>query len=255
MILILALLLVAGCGREKRVNEVRDLRLAGQADSARALALSLLNENANRMDLWHEFARSSVEEVRLRPNEENHADDLDILVQAGLVCGAVYQQKKHEPDREWRDTGKLLFAEIARQISNQITAMNTQMQSANYLKPLLTPVGPDTLIPRGPEIRAQQALVNYRSGARNLLFWPVVLRRLLENLPEVNPGTATLLASQLDEAITPWAQSLDLDPAYMGGIQQRARVTIDNALNHAQQDLHDLGYLLPQTIIENGVSQ
>ena len=255
--LLLAMLLSTGCGSSKQAETVRNLRLAGQADSARSMALSLLNENANRMDLWLEFARSSLDAVRLRPNteDEDHTNDLNALVQAALVCSAVYQQAKHEPPKEWRDTGKLVSAEVARQVNNVITAMNAQMQSALYLKPMLHPTGPDSLMSHGSDVRAEQLLVNYRMGARNLLFWSTVMHRLLESLPEVNPGTASLLAGQLEEARTPWAQSLDLDPAYMSGTQQRARQVIDEALQHALQDYRDLGYLLPQTITENGVSQ
>jgi hypothetical protein len=257
MALLAAMLLVvlaSGCSRGKEAEQVRSLRFAGQADSARTLALTLLYQNANRMPVWLEFVQSSLDEVRLRPNEEDHENDLDILVQACLVCSAIYQNTKHEPPREWRDTGKLLSAEVARQVNEQITAMTAQMQSTAYLKPMLTPVGSDTLLPRGPEIRARQLLTGYRSGARQYLYWSVVFRRLLESLPEVNPGTASLLAGQQDEAITAWSQALDLDNALKIGIQTRARKAIDDAMNHTLQDLRDLGYFLPQTIIENGVS-
>lgn len=253
-ILLAAALLMVSCSPDRHADKVRDLRLAGQADSARTLALSLLTENANRMQVWLEFARSSFDLVRLRPNEENESGDLDVLIQGCLLCGAVYQNSKHEPPREWRDTGKLLSGEVARQINEQITVMTSQIQSANMIKPMLTPTGPDSLIPHGPEIRAQQLLTDYRTNARRILYWGVVLRRIMESLPEVNPGTASLLAGQQDEALTAWTQTLELDPAYRATVQQRARQAIDQAMNHSLQDLHDLGYFLPQTILENGVS-
>jgi len=254
LIFVCLTLLTAGCGEDHSVERVRNLRLAGQADSSRTLALSLLSQNANRMPLWLEFVRSTLDEVRLRPNEESHANDLDILLQACLVCSAVYQNAKHEPPREWHDTGRLLSAELARQISDQITVMTTQLQSTTMIKQMLAVTGPDSLIPHGPDMRAQQQLANYRSGARRLLFWPVVMRRLMESLPEVNPGTTALLAGQMEEGTTAWAQGLDLDPALIGGIQQQARKAVDKAMNKVLQDLHDLGYCLPQTITDNGVS-
>jgi hypothetical protein len=253
--LVALLMLFAGCGRSRQAEQVRNLRLAGQPDSARAIALAALLETPNHNDLWLEFARSTVEVVRLRPEEENHSDDRDLLVQASLVCAARYQHDKHEPSRDWRDTGKMLSAELARQVNEIITTMTSQTQQATYLRPLLTSGGPDSLIPQGPQIQAQQTMAEYRMSARRVFYWSVVLRRLLESLPEVNPGTASLLASQLDEGMAVWTQALDLDPSYINTVQLRARQEIDQALNHASQDLNDLGYFLPQTIIENGVSQ
>ena len=247
-------LFASGCGEDRSAERVRTVRLSGQPDSARVMALSMLGDNANRMTLWLEFVRSSLDEVRLRPNEQSHANDLDILLQGCLVCSAVYQNAKHDPPREWHDTGRLLSAELARQISDLMTKMTVQFQSANMIKQMLFPTGPDTLIPHGPDIRAQQTLAGYRAEARSLLFWPVVLRRLMESLPEVNPGTTSLLAGQMDEAIPTWSRSLDLDPALITTVQQRARNAVDRAMNKAEQDLHDLGYFLPQTITDNGVS-
>jgi len=247
--------LVAGCGGEKAVKEIRDLRFAGQADSSRALALSLLGKNANRMDLWLEFVRSSIDVVRLKPETADHSNDLDLLVQAALVGASVYQHDKHEPPAQWRDTDKLLSAELVRQSSKLRTTMAAQVEQANYLTPMLKSTGPDTLVPRGPDIRAADTLSEYRTGARNLLFSSIVTRRLLEMLPEVNPGTTSLTAGQVDEDKAAWTQALELDPSYVITVQERARGAIDQALNHAAQDLNDLGYFLPQTIIENGVSQ
>jgi hypothetical protein len=247
--------LAAGCGRSKIAQEVRDLRFAGQADSSRALALASLKKKASRMDLWLEFTRSTLDIVRLRPETADHTNDLDLLVQAALTGAAIYQRDKHNPSAEWRDTDKLLAGEVGRQMNTLMTTMTVQVQQASYLKPLLNPTGPDSLVPHGPDIRARDTLSGYRTDARNVLFWSIVLKRLLEMLPEVNPGTASLLAGQMDEDKAAWTQALELDPSYIVTVQQRAREAIDQALDHAAQDLKDLGYFLPQTIIENGVSQ
>ena len=248
--------LLAGCSGHKREDEVRNLRVSGQPDSARALALSQLSTNRNRLSMWLEFAQSSLDAVRLRPREESHANDTDILVTACIVCSAVYQDKKHEPPREWHDTGRLVSAELARQINDHMTTMTAQMESASYLKPLLTPSGQDTLqpMPSEQQTHAQKLMAEYRLGSRNVLFWTAAFRHFMELLPEVNPGTTSLLSGQLDEATASWARTLDLDPAFMGTMQQRGRQEVDQAVGRAMQDLKDLGYFLPETITENGVN-
>jgi len=250
VVLLMAFTLWCGCRKDETVRDVRELRLAGQADSARTLALSALSQGANRMDLWLELTKSDLDICRLADQQQGFRP-LKNLLEAGLACAAMYAQHKQQPPREWRDVGRLTSSEAGRQMNRLLGAFNAQSQALEYLKQTAT-TAPDAPFLSGQTVRARQMIEDYKSAAPNLIHISMTLRRLLEALPEANPGTASLLIGQMEEAIGGWAPALELDPALLTSVQFRSRTTFDTALDRAKDDLDALGYFLVGTLVENG---
>jgi hypothetical protein len=249
-ILLAAIVCAIGCRKDETVRDVRELRFAGQADSARALALSALSTNANRMDLWLELTKTDLELCRVADQPQGFRS-LKNLLEAGLTCAAMYAHDKQQPPREWRDIGRLASAETGRQMNRLLGVFNAQIQALEYLKRTATP-NPDAPYLSGQTVHAQQIIEDYKNAAPDLLHISMTLRRLLETLPEPNPGTASLLIGEVEEATASWAPALDLDPALIAPVQFRSRTVFDKALARAKEDLNELGYFLTGTIVENG---
>lgn len=245
------MLLSAGCRRDQAAKQVRELRMAGQADSARALALAELQQQSNRMDLWREFAHATLDIMR-QSEEEDQTQNLEFLVQSAIVCAAVYQHSKQDPGKEWMEISRLVSSEIVGQTSRMRRVMQTQAQSANFLKQLVGSSDTMSVVPL-QITKARQALQSYRNEARNGLMLTMIFRRLSESLPEQNPGTVSLMNEQIDEIMGSWTSELSLDQELTAPVQLKARQTIDAALNRANGDLTEVGYFLVPTILENGV--
>jgi len=244
------LLVVAGCGTDPTVREVRALRTAGRPDSARVRALLALDERADRRKLWLEFARASHEVCR---TSERSGDPqmMESCVQAALVCATAHQQKRPW-GREWRETGRLVSAEVGRQLNRVMSNFTTQMQAAAMLKDIKQrdPGGTEVY---GHIARTEQQVQSYRDDARRLLALAVIWRRLLDVLPELSPGMSTIYGAELEERQTQWIEELQLEPGYTGPVQQRARQRVDAALARLQEDVDDLGHFLVRSVTENGV--
>jgi hypothetical protein len=246
----LMLLILAGCGADPAAKRVQELRLSGQPDSARALALSLLNENANRMPLWLEFARASTEISRLNDNCEDPYI-AECCMQAALMCAAVHQIQKTE-SRSWREVGRLVYAEAGRQLSSIMNTYSTQTQTAAALKSIKEQYQEQGLH-YGETMRMEELVQSYRNDARRLLTSAVIWRRLLSVLPELNPGSSSMYGSELEQRQNEWIAALMLEPGYTNPIQKRAREQVDTALARLQEDINDLGYFLVRSVTENGV--
>jgi hypothetical protein len=243
-------LVAAGCGRDPITREVRELRLAGRPDSARARALSALGERADRRSLWLEFARASQEVCRISES----VDDPQVresCVQAALICAAAQRQKRSW-GREWRDTGRLVSAEVGRQLNRVMKDFTTQTQTAALLKDLQRqyPRGSQEY---GPMARTEQLVQEYRDGARDLLTMAVIWRRLLDALPELNPGMGAIYGAELEERQSQWIEELQLEPGYTAPVQERARQRVDAAVARLREDADDLGHFLLPSVTENGV--
>jgi hypothetical protein len=245
-----AVVLAVGCRRDETARDVRELRFAGQADSARTLALSALSTNANRMDVWLELTKSDLDICRLADQQQGFRP-LKYLLEAGLTCAAMYAHDKQQPPRAWRDIARLASAESGRQMNRLLGIFNTQMQSLEYLKRTAA-TNPDMPFLSGQSLHAQQMIEDYKNAAPDLIHISITLRRLLESLPEPSTGTASLLIGEVEEATGSWAPALELDPALSSTVQFRSRAAFDKALQRAQGDLGELGYFLVGTIVDNG---
>ncbi len=257
ILMALALGLTVGCGGSREAETVRGLRLSGSPDSARALAISVLSARAARMDVWREFASAALDLAR-RTDEDEGGGPLANLIEAGLLCGAINLHAQQKPDRDWHTLGRLTAVEVGRRINRLTGLLGTQAQAGEYLQqaeqnanrgtlPGLDPNAPD------PAARLRRAVIDYRDGARPLLIQAVILRRLVEVLPESNPGSGAVLSGQLADAVSGWSKALELEPGLLGPIQLHEREALDAAFGQAETDLNELGYWLPKTILENGV--
>jgi len=243
-------LMAAGCRTDPITREVRELRMAGRPDSARARALAALEERADRRQLWLEFARASLEVCRAGV-DESEPQIMEMTVQAALVCAAAHQQKQPW-SREWRETGRLVSAEVGRQLNRIMSSYTTQAQTAASLKELRQRYsgGADQY---GQLARTEQLVQEYRDDARHLLTLAVIWRRLLDVLPELTPGMSTIYGAELEQRQTQWIEELQLEPGYTAPVQQRARQRVDTALARLREDVNDLGHFLVRSVTENGV--
>ena len=251
LLLVIAALLLTACGKDSDVQRVRALRLSGHPDSARVAAVEVLKQNSARLDLWREYAASALDAARIETGEAG-SEPSSQLIEAALVCAAVYQQKNREPGRAWHDLGRLASAEIIGELSRMRTTIQMQTSSTAMLKPLET-VADTSEMPPLQAVKARETMTKYRSGARILLRRSMCYRRMLEVLPEMNPGSAEITISQFEEIQSPWFEVLELDAAFVAGVQRTARQGVDQALAQARGDLDEVGYFLPATIFENGV--
>jgi hypothetical protein len=244
-------LLVAGCGKDPVVKEIQEIRAEGQLQEARDKTIAALQDSPANMDLWLEFAGVAVDQTRAS-ERENGPHTLNYLVEASLVCGTVYKAKHQNPNREWRDACRLCASEVTKQANTIQTTLAAQASSAQYFKQVLELQRGD-VGRRDAEISAAQMVEDYRSNARTLLYQAVVVRRLIELLPEVSPGAATMLITQIETARDDWMRNLELAPDLTGPVQDRANHAVDKAFDLAAGDLQTVGYFILGTILDNGI--
>ena len=247
----LIVILAAGCGKDNTVKELRQLRSESQFTAARDRCIDALQENPANMDLWQEFARASADLTRASEREGGEQTWL-YLVEGSLVCGGVYKLKNQNPSRDWRDACRLMSSEVTKQANKLQTTMMAQASSAEYLSQLLEMQRGD-VGQSGARASAAQMVDEYRGNARTLLFRAVLIRRLLEMLPEISSGAGTMLISQLESAQDEWRRNLELTANLTTPIQERANRAVDTAFGRVMGDLETLGYIIPGTILENGI--
>jgi hypothetical protein len=173
-------------------------------------------------------------------------------VEASLLCGGYYKFKNQNPPREWKEVSRQATGEAIKQGNIALTTLKSQAQSADYLNQLLTMRRGDSGMD-GAQMSAIQMVEGYRAKAREMLFQSVLVVRLLEMLPEVSSGSSTILVSQIQSARDEWRQALELPADLVDTITQRANRSVDTAFERVLDDLRTLGYVVPGTIIENGV--
>ncbi|RPH95169.1 hypothetical protein EHM69_05155 [candidate division KSB1 bacterium] len=248
-------LLIAGCGEDPHAIQVRELRMWGQADSARSLALAFLSEKAGRMDVWREFARASLDANR-NIEEEDDQTAFQYVVEAALVSGAVNLRHRRKPDRKWRELNRVTAAELTRQINRIVAECHAEGSTADYLQQLMEQSAQNEGTNRqffGPLWRTQQLVQQYRDQARQKLTRSAVGRQLLESVYESAPEASKIILEQLQTAQNNWVIALKLEPDLVEPVQDDSRGRVDAALNRLQGELKELGYLLPGSVIENGV--
>ena len=246
----LALTLI-GCGKDPVMLEIRQLRQEGELAQAREKTIAALQETPGDMHLWLEFANVAVDQTRESERVEG-PNTLQFLVEASLVCGAVYKHEQQKPGRQWRDACRLASSELTKQANKIQTTLTAQASSADYLKQLLE-MDRGNAGQRGAQISAARLVDEYKSNARSLLYQAIVIRRLLELLPEVSPGSATMLITQIESAADTWRRSLDLSADLTSSVQERANLAVDKAMEQISGDLETLGYIIPGSILENGI--
>lgn len=248
----LALVLI-GCGKDPVVKEIRALRQEGELGQAREKTIDALQDTPGDMDLWLEFAQIAVEQTRASERGEG-PNTMNYLVEATLVCGAIYKHEERKPGRQWRDVCRLASSELTKQANKVQTTLSAQASSAEYFKQLLETNRGDTGL-RGAQISAARMVEGYKADARVLLYQAVVIRRLLELLPEVSPGSSTMLTTQIESATDNWRQSLELTADLTTPVQDRANHAVDKAMEQISGDLETLGYIIPGSIFENGITE
>jgi hypothetical protein len=240
-----------GCGSDSTVREVRELRTTGHIPEAREHVLAALQQDPSHLDLWLEFARTAVEQTR-QADREQDPQAMSYLVEASLLCGGYYKFKNQDPPREWRDVSRMAAGEAIKQGNIALTTLKSQAQSADYLSQLLEMRRGDSGMD-GAQMSAAQMVEGYRAGARDMLFQSVLVVRLLEMLPEVSSGSSPILVSQIQSARDEWRQKLELPADLVDTITQRANRRVDTAVERVLDDFQTLGYVVPGTIIENGI--
>ncbi len=246
-------LILLGCGKDPVVKEIRALRQEGELAQAREKTIAALQDSPGEMDLWLEFANIAVEQTRASERAEG-SNTMEFLVEASLVCGAIYKHEQQKPGREWRDACRLASSELTKQANKIQTTLGAQASSAEYFKQLMEINRGDTGL-RGAQISAARLVEGYKANARSLLYQAVVIRRLLELLPEVSPGSSTMLITQIERAMDNWRRSLELTADLTSPVQDRANHAVDKAMEQILGDLETLGYIIPGSIFENGITE
>ena len=244
-------ILLWGCGKGETVNEIRQLRAEGNQDQAREVALAELEVTPSNFKLWLEYANVEIELTR-KSERADGEHTWKHMVEASLVCGAVYKYKEQKPGSEWRNACRLAAAEVSKHANKIHTSMSAQASSAEYLSQLLE-MDRGSTGQHGARSSAAAIVEEYKANARTLLFQSVLVGRLLEMLPEVSSGSTTHLLSQVETARDNWKRSLELPPELIIPIEERANRTIELAFDRVMGDLQTLGYIIPATITENGV--
>lgn len=243
------LILGAGCARDPVIGEVQNLRLTGRADSARALALSALENDAGRLPLWLEFVKTNHQLCR-ESLDDSDPEIAEYCLQSALICAVMNQRER--PPKEWRETGKLVSVEVGNQLNRIMSTMLSQMQTATALKQMRDQQR-HMQEQMGVVIRTEQMVRDYRSQARRLLAAGVIWNTLLERLPELHSGVNATYAAEFEKRRQDWAVELELDAAYLVPVQQNARERLNAAIARVQDDVNELGYFLVNSVIENGV--
>jgi hypothetical protein len=244
-------LLISGCGKDEKAKAIHDLLATNHADSARALAIETLTDQANRLSCWQEFAHASLDLCRLADPAEGFKP-VHYLIEADLLCGAMYAARKQAPPEAWLTTGKSVNGEVSRQINRLIGSVNGQLRSAAIQRQALSS-RPDSTTITSEMLDAQATLQRYRDNAHDVIYLAAVLTRMLNALPEASPGSGAQLSGQLDETLSAWGQDLEITADYQSDVRRQANSAFDKALNRVQTDYQDLGYFLVENVTENGV--
>ncbi|MFZ5434114.1 MAG: hypothetical protein ACOZB3_10115 [Calditrichota bacterium] len=242
--------MILGCGSDQSAEEVRNLRRGGQLLDARNLALQLLEEKASRQAVWLEFIRASVELSRQTNSDAEAARPY--IIQGGLAFGVFYEFKEHKLNAEWLEVGQLLSGETIRQINILSKALQKEAGVARHYQQLSEFNQNETDVLDAMVADAER-ISEFRAGAGFHIEDAVIFRFLLERQPETNPGMRKTMLQQLDATLEEWESTLELSAAYVSQVNEQSARNITTAFTRAQGDLSELGYLLPQSILENEV--
>ncbi len=249
-LLLTSLILLAGCGKDKRLLEVQDLRKSSQPQEARAKALEFLREEPAIPGMWPEYVRCALEEARYL--ERRGEDPMEVVIQAALASAAAYRAARQNPSEDWRTAGLLCVNELARHTNRFTTTMRSQVRSAEYLASMRKMEGRDDS--GGMKMfDAMNTVDGHRRDGRELLYQQTVVELLIGSLPETSPGAISQMLSQVTVAKTEWIQALELGADYTRPIIDRAQNNVTTALDKAVGDLNDLQYFLVESIVENGI--
>lgn len=253
--LILFLLLAAGwvgCGKDLTAQRIAGLRAAGEIDSAYAEAVRALEDDARREAVWREFVRACLELTR-REISGNDAPTLVYLTQAGIVCAAM-RENIRKPSGEWREVMQLTAHECERQLNAMLGEFNRQQRMGQQAIPLRKLPQSD----RAGALRLRdldEQIAEFRREAAGLIRRRATLQALYERLPESSGGTKSSLREQLRVAQEQWLRMLELEEESDAPIAASATEMVERTLEQAKADFREVGYLLPNTVIENGANE
>jgi hypothetical protein len=248
--MLVCLSLLVGCSGDETYREVESQRKSGQPGVARETAIQLLNEKPTRMKVWLEFARACTDMVR--PLDSSGDDPLPMLVQAGLVCGAINLKYEQQPPADWQEACRFLSVELSRQCNVLLTQLNSETRAVDYLKTLDNLPDNGESGRSGAHMQAAIAVDKAKRNARSKLERITILEELLNVLPGGAPA-AESVTQQLDLTRGDWLAALQLTNDYSKPINEAMHARLQGALDKASGDLKELGYILPGTILENGV--
>lgn len=236
-----------GCSRDPDVRLITELRNTGQTEAAYQTAVDILFENANRMAVWREFALAAAAYSRSAGNDDTA---LQYTVRGGLVCMAMSRHRSGKPGESWLNASRSISAEVSRLTTSTITKLSYQTRNSEYLQNLEDLDRTDNGLSRALSTAEREAQAN-RQQARSLLEQATVLRLLLDQVPGTTASAE--LRDQLQLNVSAWMAALNLNPELTGTIISRAESRFQKALDNAVQDLKELGYFLPETIIDNDI--
>jgi len=242
----------AGCGKDLTAQRIAGLRAAGEIDSAYAEAVRALEDDARREAVWREFVRTCLERSR-REIAEEEEPDLSALVQAGIVCAAM-RENSRKPSGEWREVAQLTAHEFERQLNAVLNEFGREQRMAQLANPLRKLPASD----RAGALRLRdldEQLAEFRRDAATLIRRGATLQAIYERLPESSGGTKSSLVEQLRVARELWLRMLDLEDASDAPILESAAEAVAGTLEQAKADFREVGYLLPNTVIENGANE
>jgi hypothetical protein len=243
-------LLLNGCGPSKELREVQELRKSGKYEDARLRAVLHLQDTPERKEFWPEFALCVA--AQSRTIERDGDDPLPSLVQAATAMSAMYKFKQEKPAAEWAEAGRMVSGEIVRLANIELSNLSRDKKAADYLQTLSNMQNPDGSL-SARQMDAYRAVEAAQHGSRARLERIVIMETFITALPGLSATSGATLLEQLTRQKAEWLQALNIKPEFSQPIIAGASQRVEQAISRALGDLTEVGYLLPESILENGV--
>jgi hypothetical protein len=277
-IVIAVSLMAAGCAKDTTPEQVVALRKAGDLAGARALAVDSLNANSNRMAVWRELA---VTDLRLAQACNDQTDDLNVLVEAGLICAGM-NNCRTKPAEDWKEIETLVAVKIATSAKPLLSSIQSDNVAESTTEASGEWYGADGSFHSYHVRGTAGSLVNYnRVGTE--IERGIALYELSRALPVADDGAVIeghwvdreLAGIRFESEVSPLLDPLVVNPdpgeedmaRWMSEMEDREQSTekfvddhrktaeqaVRKAVAEAAKDLDSLGYFRAETIFRNGI--
>jgi hypothetical protein len=254
-------LLSAGCLFDHTAEQIAEMRKAGNLEAAKTRALEVLGEKPKRMDVWRELALCDV--ALCRASSISDDGKFPNLAEAALICAAVSEHEKGNPDDKWVAAANMTASQITNSITYLMTVTETKKSVHYYhMESLILPedIPEDIRNQMQNQFEDNERLHEQKyetqsyldpDETRAFVRKAVVFTELLKRLPCDNPKLMAITLDQVDRKIESTTWDTNLTSNYVNAARETALGAVHQALQQAESDLDTQGYFDAASILEN----
>jgi hypothetical protein len=245
-----------GCTPSQTAKKIASLRKGGDPVGARELAIRVLTDDADQMEIWRELAMSDLDLCHNAKNFQLEPDPF--LLEASLISLAVYEHEKGKPGSKWETAGRLAAAEGRALVDNLLKNLPIHTERNEYTRteewdPLGIGGNGPTGIIRRTETTTEKTADLREAGP--MLHQAVVMIEFMRKLPQDQKELDMIIQvfeNKLDEL--PGSVS-NITASYLDNIRKSGEASMKQALQQATDDLKNDGYFQLPTILQNTLNE